>query len=259
MAHRDLWAERARSFGQVADSYERARPGYPRAAVEWLLEDAPGRRLVELGAGTGKLTRLLLDMGCDVLAVEPLREMREVIERSLPAAQAREGSAEHIPAEDTWADAVLAAQAFHWFDGPRALAEIARVLHPGGVLGLLWNVRDDRAGWVAELSTILGEGSGDGVEGPNDDLAPAWSALVAASGRFTPLERHQEEHVQELAAADLVHRVRSMSWVATRPADVRERLLEEVAQLVRRHPDLRGRERFSLPYLTVAYRARRLD
>jgi SAM-dependent methyltransferase len=254
-----LLERRARSFAGVVDAYERARPGYPRAAAKWLLERAPGRRVVELGAGTGKFSRLLVELGCELRAVEPLDEMRAVLERSLPQAHALDGSAEAIPAGDGSADAVLAAQAFHWFDHPRALAEIARVLVPGGVLGFLWNLRDERVEWVAELSRILGEGGGDGTTQEDSSFAWSdWSAMIAASGRYGPLEHSRSAHAQELDASGLVERVRSTSWVATREEDERERILAGVAALCRSHPELRGRARFALPYVTVAYRTARL-
>jgi ubiquinone/menaquinone biosynthesis C-methylase UbiE len=126
----------ARSFDRVAGAYRRARPSYPAAAVEWALEAAPGRRVVDLAAGTGKLTEVLVAAGADVVAVEPLANMRAELERALPSVRALDGSAERIPLPGGSADAVLVGQAFHWFDGPAALAEIARVLVPGGALGL---------------------------------------------------------------------------------------------------------------------------
>ena len=124
---------RARSFDGVADAYRRARPTYPSAAVAWVLEIAPGRRVVDLAAGTGKLTQVLVSEGADVVAVEPLDRMRAALEQTVPGVRALAGTAEQIPLPDASADAVFVAQAFHWFDGPRALEEIARVLVPGGV------------------------------------------------------------------------------------------------------------------------------
>ena len=129
----------AAGFGRSAEAYERGRPGYPDAAVDRLVAALPGRRVVDLAAGTGKLTRALVARGCDVVAVEPVAEMRALI---APPARAVEGVAEATGLPDASADAVTVAQAFHWFDGPRALAEIHRVLRPGGVLALIWNRRD---------------------------------------------------------------------------------------------------------------------
>ena len=141
------WRERAGSFGAAAEVYDRSRPSYPVEAVRWALpQDA--RRVLDLGAGTGKLTAVLLDLGLDVVAVEPSAEMRARI----PArAEVLDGSAERIPLPDGSVDAVLAAQAFHWFDLDVALPEIARVLRPGGTLGVLWNERDESVEWVRRV------------------------------------------------------------------------------------------------------------
>src|SRR4051812_12101086 len=133
---------RAQSFGGVADDYHRARPGYPVEAVRWLLGSSP-LDVVDLGAGTGKLTAVLVGEGHRVVAVEPLEPMRSRLVAALPATPALEGSAEEIPLPDGCADAVVVGQAFHWFDVEPALREIARVLRPGGTLGLLWNARDE--------------------------------------------------------------------------------------------------------------------
>jgi ubiquinone/menaquinone biosynthesis C-methylase UbiE len=131
--------DQARSFDRVADAYQRARPSYPAAAVHWALEPAPGRRVVDLAAGTGKLTEVLVAAGAEVVAVEPLGNMRAELERALPSVRALAGAAERIPLPDGSTDAVFVGQAFHWFDAPAALAEIARVLRPRGGLVLLWN------------------------------------------------------------------------------------------------------------------------
>jgi SAM-dependent methyltransferase len=142
---------RAKSFGAAASIYDRARPGYPDAAVDWLLPVGQPQ-VVDLGAGTGKLTRLIADRGVDVTAVEPSDGMREQLQSALPGVPALAGSAEEMPLADESVDAVLVAQAWHWVDLPRASAEVARVLRPGGRLGLLWNHRDERVDWVNELT-----------------------------------------------------------------------------------------------------------
>ena len=134
--------KQAASFAGVADVYERSRPGYPEAAVVWLAGSTPGD-VVDLGAGTGKLTRSLVALGHRVTAVEPLEEMLAQLRASVPAARALTGGAEAIPLPDASIDVVTCAQAFHWFDHDRALAEIARVLRPGGRIALVWNMRDD--------------------------------------------------------------------------------------------------------------------
>ena len=146
--------EQATSFGAAAGAYERGRPPYPAEAIDWLLP--PGAaRVLDVGAGTGKLTRELAARGLDVVAVEPLPGMREQLARAVPGVPVHPGTAEDIPLPDGSVDAVLAAQAWHWVDQARAVPEVARVLVPGGQLGLVWNMRDDRADWVAQLSQIL--------------------------------------------------------------------------------------------------------
>lgn len=148
---------RASSFGAAAAQYAQHRPGYAQAAIRWCLapvSDARPVRVVDLGAGTGILTGALAHLGADVVAVEPDQAMLAELRRQLPGVQAVEGSAEALPLPDQSADAVLCGQAMHWFDLDRALPEIARVLTAGGVLAGLWNVDDDRVGWVAEFAAI---------------------------------------------------------------------------------------------------------
>src|SRR5438876_726690 len=139
--NRDGRRSLATSFGAVADAYERARPEYPAGAVLWLVGDTPVD-VVDLGAGTGKLTRGLVALGHRVTAVEPLPEMLAQLRAAVPDATPLSGGAEAIPLADASADVVVCAQAFHWFDQPVALREIARVLRPGGSIALAWNVRD---------------------------------------------------------------------------------------------------------------------
>ena len=236
--------ERALSFGGVAEQYERARPGYPGEAVEWLIGDA--RRVVDLGAGTGKLTRQLAGLGIEVTAVEPSREMLAQLRARVPDAHAVEGTAEAMPVPDASADAVVAAQAFHWFDPPPALAEIARVLRPRGTLGLIWNDRDDEVPWVARLSALIGAASDPHVE-PADVIDP--TAL------FAPVEERRFRVEHGLDRETLLDLVVSRSYVATQPPEGRARILDAVSGL---YDDVAGDEALVLPYVTYAYRTRRL-
>lgn len=231
----------ATAFALVADSYERGRPGYPEEAVRWLAGDEPCD-VVDLGAGTGKLTRSLVALGHRVTAIEPLPEMLELIPTAAPGASAILGSAEVIPLPDSYADVVTAAQAFHWFDHPVALPEIARVLRPGGRLGLVWNTRDDREPWVAELSATIGSES---IE-RTDALEP-----IEASGLFEPVERETFTWTQRLDRAKLRDLVLSRSYCAARTPLEREAILTEVAALFDEHAT--GGE-IELPYLTECYR-----
>src|SRR6266516_2596897 len=157
----ELFQRRRSSFGAAADLYDRIRPSYPPEAVRWLLGDEP-RRVVDLGAGTGIFSRVLASLGHEVLAIEPDEGMRAKLASTSPGVTALPGSAESIPLADESVDAVVAAQAYHWFDHDAAHAEIARVLRPGGVFGPVWNVRDESVDWVAELTrqASLDDGSG---------------------------------------------------------------------------------------------------
>jgi SAM-dependent methyltransferase len=239
----DVRAARAASFGPVADAYERARPGYPDGALRWLLGDA-ALTVVDVGAGTGKLTRQLVAAGHDVVAVEPLPEMLAQLERVVPQARAVSGSAEAIPLPPASADAVVAAQAFHWFDHERALREMARVLRPGGVLGLLWNMRDDSVEWMARLSELLG------AEGFKDVYFPA--DTVAASGLFEPVEQRTFPFSQQVDRETLRSLVASRSYVAMLPSDERESLLAAVDRI---YDDAAGPDGAVVPYVTHAFRA----
>jgi len=145
-------------FTRGADTYVPGRPDFPHAALTWLREDLglhPGKTSLDLGAGTGKFTRLLVETGAEVKAVEPVSAMRDRLQRDLPGVTALPGTAQHIPLPDSSTDAVVCAQAFHWFASAEALAEIHRVLKPGGVLGLIWNVRDQSVDWAADLTQIM--------------------------------------------------------------------------------------------------------
>ena len=240
---------RATSFGAVAGAYERARPGYPDDAVRWLAGDEPCE-VIDLGAGTGKLTRSLVALGHRVIAVEPLEEMLEQLRRAVLGATAVRGSAEAIPLPDGSADVVTCAQAFHWFDRTVALREMARVLRGGGRVALVWNTRDDSQGWVAELTdTVIGrsEFRAGGVV--------AAAASIDETGLFGPVERASFAHVQMLGRSDLVELVRSRSQCAVLTEDERRPVLEHVEALF----DAHARDGvLAMPYATECFRAVRL-
>jgi ubiquinone/menaquinone biosynthesis C-methylase UbiE len=223
------------SFDRVAETYERSRPGYAPEALTWLAERigiGPGRRVLDLAAGTGKLTRQLLALGADVAAVEPGHEMRTVLERVVPQAEALAGSAEAIPLPDESVDAVTVAQAFHWFRTEEALAEIHRVLRPGGALGLLWNEWDEddplqRA--VDQLLTALRPER-------RDDGPPRWFVATEASPLFGPVEQRAFRHTFTLDADRLVEWVASTSAVAAAHTAVQTRVEAEVRELAGHGP-----------------------
>jgi SAM-dependent methyltransferase len=232
----------ATAFAEVAGAYERGRPGYPEEAVRWLAGDEL-RDVVDLGAGTGKLTRALVALGHRVTAIEPLPQMLELLPAAAPGAFAILGNAEVIPLPDEHADVVTCAQSFHWFDHPVALPEIARVLRPEGRLALVWNTRDDREPWVARLSGLIG----------SESVSKADSAEpVAASGLFGPVETAQFEHVQTLDRELLLELVRSRSYCAKLPPPEREPILDAVGEL---YDEVAGPDGVRLPYVAECFRA----
>lgn len=247
----DSHADQARSFDRVADVYQKARPSYPAAAVEWVLEAAPGLRVVDLAAGTGKLTEVLVAAGGDVTAVEPLANMRAELERALPAVRAVDGTAERMPLPGASADAVFVGQAFHWFDGPAALAEIARVLVPGGMLGLVWNLRDESVPWVADLTVAL--------RGAADVLAVSRgiSERPLESDRFSAGERREFRNPVPFDRARLRQWAASTSRIAVLPEAEREEALDGVVRLADEHPALANRHTFDMPFVAVVVRATR--
>ncbi|HXF97919.1 MAG TPA: class I SAM-dependent methyltransferase [Gaiellaceae bacterium] len=225
----------------MAGAYERARPEYPEEAVRWLAGDEP-RDVLDLGAGTGKLTRALVALGHRVTAVEPLVDMLELIPSTAPGAFALLGSAEVIPVPDGYADVVTCAQSFHWFDHALALPEIARVLRPGGRLALVWNTRDDREPWVARLSEIIGSESVTAAD--VDDV-------LGASGLFGPVERAEFRFQQLLDRETLLDLVLSRSYCAKLPEDERRPILEAVSALF---DEVASGGVVRLPYVTECFR-----
>src|SRR5918994_4585152 len=197
----------ASSFGAAAVAYAEHRPDYAPAAVRWALEPAPGPRVLDLGAGTAKLTAALVALGADVIAVEPDPAMLTELRRALPAVRALSGSAEAIPLPDACVDAVLAGNALHWFDMAVAGPEIARVLAPGGILAGLWNVMDDQVEWVAGLARV----SGSAAIGPRD-TPTSWRAettdmhlpKTGAVARFGAPEQAEFPHGPRRTADSLV-------------------------------------------------------
>ena len=231
----------AAGFGSAAEVYERARPSYPREAIDWLFERTgvgPGDTIVDLGAGTGKLTRLLVPSGARVIAVEPIPEMRSLID----VAKAIDGTAEAIPLDDGSAALVTVAQAFHWFDLDRALPEIHRVLRPGAFLALVWNMRDLDDPVQRGVEELLAAHRGRRVVAQREGK---WRAPFAASPLFGELETAVFRHEQQFTADDLVDRVASTSFVAAMDEGERRPLLEEVRALV-----AGDKEPFPFPYVT---------
>jgi SAM-dependent methyltransferase len=228
----DVHRAAAVGFDRAADAYEHGRPGYPPPAVRWLtraLGLGPGSVVVDLAAGTGKLTRELILTGAQVIAVEPVAGMRAVLGESCPKADALDGTAEAIPLATASADAITVAQAFHWFDGERALAEIHRVLRPTGKLALIWNLRDMRQPLQAALEKLLDPQRGS----TPSHRGSQWRDAFTATGLFRLANSRRFRNVQRLDTDGLANRVASTSFVAALPDLERERLLDEVRTLAR--------------------------
>jgi SAM-dependent methyltransferase len=242
----------AEGFAVAAETYVRGRPDYPPEALEWLrstLALQRGKIVIDLGAGTGKFTKLLVATGAHVIALEPVAPMLDQLTQRMPHVEARVGDAEHIPLPDRFADALVCAQSFHWFARPSAIAEIRRVLKPGGVFGLIWNVRDESVDWVARLSRLIEPYEGDAprvTDGTWRELFPAHGFGSLLESRFPHAHVGQAEHV-------IVDRVASISFIAALPFDERESLLARVRELIRTTPALTAQGEVRFPYQTAAY------
>jgi ubiquinone/menaquinone biosynthesis C-methylase UbiE len=242
-------AERASSFARVALEYDRGRPGYPPEAIAWLLGEEP-LDVLDVGAGTGKLTQALLDAGHRVIAVEPLAQMREILTSRLPGARALDGTAESLPLADASVDAVTVGAAFHWFDQRAALAEVGRVLRPQGVLGLLGNRFDTAQPWVARVREILGPPA---IERPGH-----WPSMDELAEQFAEVEDHEFPHEQLIDAAGLRDLASSRSSLAIMGDAERAGILASLDRLWQQQDQLRGRSHVLLPWRTNVRRCARL-
>ena len=234
--------DRARSFGSVAQAYDRGRPAYPVEAVAWLA-GGEAKVVLELAAGTGKLTRGLVDQGHAVFATEPDEAMLEVLRERVPEVSAKVATAEEIPANDRSVDVVVVAQAFHWFDHGAALAEIARVLKPGGHLALVWNSRDERIPWVRRMGEILGR----------QDLDTSSAEHLVQSELFGFVEETTFKHWQEVNRESILDLARSRSNFATMDEAERE---DNLTRVLAFYDDYgRGMDGMQIPYVSRCYRA----
>jgi SAM-dependent methyltransferase len=260
-AERDERLRHGSSFGAAAAAYAEHRPDYAEAAVRWVLEPVRSReplRVLDLAAGTGKLTATLVRLGAEVTAVEPDPAMIAELRRSLGSVQALPGSAEEIPLPDASVDAVLVGQAMHWFDLSRAIPEIARVLAPGGVLAALWNVDDDRVGWVATLAQISKGQANVTLLRWRDRVARTRQERLATagSGLFDALEVGEFAHGQRRTADSLVATIATHSNLLVLDEPDRARLLADVRDFLYTRPET-GTGEFVLPMVTAVLRATR--
>lgn len=245
----------ARGFARGADEYEAGRPSYPSDAVDMIVRElsiGPGSTVVDVGAGTGKFTRLLLPSGARVIGVEPVAEMRDVFSRVLPDVEVLDGTAESVPFADASVDVVTAAQTFHWVDAVPAVAEVARVLRPGGGLVLLWNLRDLSVAWPAQIKALMDRVAGDAPR-YGSASGGGWQRAVADHSGFGPVEKATFRHDHPMTPATVRARVSSTSYVSTLPDAERESVLQEVDAIVAPLG-----ESFAEPYLTEVFWCRRV-
>jgi SAM-dependent methyltransferase len=243
---RASWDSRRTSFGSVAAEYAALRPGYPADAVAFLVGDRP-LRVLDLGAGTGLLTERLVAAGHDVVAVDPSAEMLAELTARLPGVDARVGGAESLPLSDGDVDAVVAGQAAHWFDPGPAAREMRRVLRPGGVVGFMWNVRDRRVPWVAELGRLLA------AEARHHE---ADQAVVDAFAHALPADVSTFDSAisQTLTPEQVVGTISTRSYAVTMNPPTRAAFLDRIRELIATHPDTRDRAVVDLAHVTNAYR-----
>ena len=242
--------EPANAFGPAAGDYERARPSYPAASIDVLRKHlglGPGKTVCDLAAGTGKLTRLLVPTGATVVAVEPVPGMREQLRAAVPDVEVLDGTAEAMPFLDATVDVVTVAQAFHWFRFDEALAEIRRVVRPGGGLAILFNQRDERTPWVKEMNEVIQWHS----RTISRYQATDWTALLTGAG-FAPVTYDSIEWAQPMTRDLLASRVRSVSYVAEGTAEEQQAYVDATLALVEEMD-----EPFELPYITHVWCASR--
>lgn len=245
-------ADRATSFGAEAENYEAGRPEYPFDAVAWMLERmAPGaHRIADVGAGTGKLTRVLVSApDVEVVAVDPDRDMLAALHKSVPGVPSFEGSAERMPLPDASVDAVVLGQAWHWVDPDAASTELGRVVRAGGVLGLIWNIRDEREAWVRRLTEIMHSSpaenmvNGSGVDGPR--IMPP----------FGEVERRSWEWIRPMTRAQLHQMALSRSFLIMATPEARTAIVREMDELFDSLGLDDGDRTIDMPYVTTAFRA----
>jgi SAM-dependent methyltransferase len=248
----DLHNAALQGFSRAAPNYVRGRPGYPDELLLWLrqrLQLGPQSTVVDLGAGTGKFSQLLLRTGADVVAVEPVDAMRAQLLDSISGLSVIAGTAQSMPLESASVDAVVCAQAFHWFASSEALREIRRVLRPGGKLGLVWNVRDESVDWVAAISAIIAPHQGDAPRFNSGQ----WRRLFP-NELFSDPEEFSVTH-QHIGPAKQVitDRFLSVSFIAALPQPQRADVAARLGALIATHPQLKDRDTIAVPYETLAY------
>jgi len=254
---RDIHQAAAMGYASGADTYVRGRPDYPVEIDSWLrdaLALKAGKTVLDLGAGTGKFTSRLSATGAQVIAVEPVAEMRFKLTANQPQVRALAGTAEAIPLPDAVVDTVICAQAFHWFASTATLNEIARVLRPHGTLGLIWNMRDARVPWVAQLDAIVNQFEGDVPRYYTGTWRRAFPHPLFGALQETHFRLEHRGHPEDV----IVGRVRSTSFIAALPEERWAEVEREVRVLIAGTPELSGETEVSVPYDTAAFWAERV-
>lgn len=253
-----MHATASAGFDAAAGVYARARPGYPHAAIDILAGSLPQGLIADVAAGTGKLTAPLAELGLDMVAVEPVEGMRREFVAALPGVPMIGSTAESLPFADAALAGATVAQGFHWFDPHEAVRSLARCIRPGGVLAVVWNVRDERVGWVKALTRLIDPHETQDKHVPRY-RDQAWRVGFTPDGPFEDLAVHDLPNEQITDAAGLRERVASVSFIAVLPAEEREAVLTDVTRLTDEHPDLVGKDRFAFPYVTEIHLFRRVQ
>ncbi|HEY4082839.1 MAG TPA: class I SAM-dependent methyltransferase [Burkholderiaceae bacterium] len=244
-------------YSAEAASYTRGRPEYPAELKSWLMQDigvSAGMQVVDLGAGTGKFTRLLTAIGAEVTAIEPVEAMRCELSQKLPAVRALAGTANAMPLPSSSMDAVLCAQAFHWFANEAALTEIQRVLKPGAHLGLVWNVRDESVDWVAAITKIITPYEGDAPRFYKGDWRKPFDGRRFTAPALTSFSYAHVGSPQQV----IIDRFLSVSFIAALSIDEKAHVAQRLQMLIDQHPALSGQTEIAFPYRTEAYSCLRL-
>lgn len=253
----DIHHTAVRGFTANAATYVKGRPGYPAEIKDWLRNDlslCEGKTVLDLGAGTGKFLPYLQSTGATVIAVEPVAAMLSQLARLHPDVEARQGSAENIPLADCSVDAVICAQAFHWFANRKSLAEILRVLNPGGSLGLIWNVRDESVRWVAALTEIMRHYEGDTPRYHSQE----WRSLFPADGFGPLLEQYFPNEHTGPPEHVIIDRILSVSFIAALSPAEQKRVAEEIRELIASTPELAGKGQVTFPYETAVFSCKKI-
>ena len=248
----DVHESAATGYQSAADKYQRGRPDYSPRILDWLRDDLGVRQkstIVDLGAGTGKFTKRLVQICDNIIAVEPVDQMRAQLATILPNVILHDGTATNIPLDDASVDFVVCAQSFHWFANKETMVEIGRVLKPSGRLGLVWNVRDENVDWVAALTQIITPLEGDAPRYYKGD----WENVFPCEGFDRPIKSSFNHTHVGLPIDVILNRFMSVSFIAAQTEETRSKIRSDISKLIATHPALKGRDEISFPYVTECF------